>query len=346
MKAVVCNARQALILALCTLLTLVTNAGAQELPSFVAHKEFGVGIAPSGIAQGDLNGDGITDLIIAESDAIFRQQQVVEVLGNADGSFQAPVILNAGSLPNFNALIADFNGVGKNDVALTNFQGIGILLGDGKRGFAGPMSSQIGSATSLTSGDFNGDHKIDLAVVGGDNTVSLLLGNGDGTFQTPMMTSVGNSLGQIATGDFNGDGRSDLALTGFGGSQHNNTVAVLLGKGNGHFQPASFTSVAAQPEGVAIADMNHDGKLDVVISNAGTDQVSVLLAKGDGAFLAPKEFTVRSGPKPNGGYQPNFVAVDDFNGDGNPDLVVSSRLTSTATVLLGDGHGNLSKPAN
>jgi hypothetical protein len=347
MKAVVCNVGRALMLALCTLLTLVTNAGAQEQPSFVAHKEFGVGIAPSGIAEGDLNGDGITDLIIAESDAIFRQQQVVDMLGNPDGSFQAPMVLNSGSLPNFNAVIADFNGDGKNDVALTNIQGIVILLGNGKGGFAGPVSFPIGSATSLTSGDFNGDRKIDLALVG-SNSVSLLLGNGDGTFQTPITTSVANSPEQIAAGDFNGDGRLDLALTGFGGTknQHNNTVAILLGKGNGDFQPAAFISVATQPEGVAIADMNHDGKLDVVITNAGTDQVSVLLGKGDGTFLSPKEFTVRSGPKPNDGYQPTFVAVDDFNGDGNPDLVVSSRLTSTATVLLGDGKGNLSKPTN
>src|SRR5579864_989955 len=152
MKAVVCNVGRALMLALCTLLTLVTNAGAQEQPSFVAHKEFGVGIAPSGIAEGDLNGDGITDLIIAESDAIFRQQQVVDMLGNPDGSFQAPMVLNSGSLPNFNAVIADFNGDGKNDVALTNIQGIVILLGNGKGGFAGPVSFPIGSATSLTSG--------------------------------------------------------------------------------------------------------------------------------------------------------------------------------------------------
>ncbi|HKF03988.1 MAG TPA: VCBS repeat-containing protein [Candidatus Sulfotelmatobacter sp.] len=348
MKAVACNLGQALMLALCTLLTLVTNAGAQELPSFVAHKEFGVGIAPSGIAEGDLNGDGITDLIIAESDLIFLQQQVVEVLGNPDGSFQAPVVLNSGSLPTSHPVIADFNGDGKNDVALTNNQGVVILLGNGKGGFAGPVSSQIGSATSLTSGDFNGDHRIDLAVVAGDNSVSLLLGNGDGTFQAPITSSVANSPEQIAAGDFNGDGRLDLALTGFGGTknQHNNTVAILLGKGNGDFQPASFISVATQPEGIAIADMNHDGKFDVVITNAGTDQVSVLLGKGDGTFLSPKEFTVRSGPKPNDGYQPTFVAVDDFNGDGNPDLVVSSRLTSTATVLRGDGHGNLSKPTN
>ena len=227
----------------------------------------------------------------------------MEVLGNADGSFQAPVMLNGGSLPNFNVLIADFNGDGKNDVALTNIQGVVILLGDGKGGFAGPISSPISSATSLTSGDFNGDHKIDLAFVG-SNSVSLLIGNGDGTFQTPITTSVANSPEQIAEGDFNGDGRLDLALTGFGGNQnqHNNTVAILLGKGNGRFQPASFISVAAQPEGVAVTDLNHDGRLDVVITNAGTDQVSVLLGRGDKTFLSPKEFTVRSGPKPHDGY--------------------------------------------
>src|SRR5215469_15305587 len=121
MKVTVCKTVWTLMLyALSTLLTLVTNAGAQERPSFIAHKEFAVGIAPSGVAEGDLNGDGITDLIIAESNAILLQQQVVEVLGNPDGSFQAPVILNTGSLPTSHPVIADFNGDGKNDVALTN----------------------------------------------------------------------------------------------------------------------------------------------------------------------------------------------------------------------------------
>src|SRR5262249_17175040 len=194
----------------------------------------------------------------------------------------------------------------------------------------------------------NGDGKLDLGIADSGNTVAVLLGNGNATFQAPLTFAVGQFPGGIAAGDFNGDGHLDLAVTDGGSSQgqHGNTVAVLLGTGNGQFQAASFIPVAAAPIGVAVADLNHDGKLDITVTNSGTDEVSVLLGKGDGSFQTPATFTAISGPKPNGGYSPNYVSVADFNGDGNPDLVVSSRNTSTATTLLGDGTGSLGKPVN
>ena len=351
MRGITSRLSQALGMALCAITTLgsVTAAAGQTLPSFVAHKEYGTALTPSFFAQGDLNGDGIQDLVIPESDFITFSQQVVVLFGNPDGSFQTPVTLNAGTLSKGAAVIADFNGDGKNDIALTEKGGVVILLGDGKGGFGSPLtSSGASSSIAMIAGDFNGDGKLDLAMADTTNEVSVLLGKGDGTFQAELTAAVGANPAGLAAGDFNGDGRLDLAVTDSGSTQgqHGNTVAILLGMGNGRFQAASFVSVAAQPEGVAVADFNHDGKLDVVVTNTATDQVSVLLGNGNGKFQAPLAFTVRSGPKPNSGYQPTYITVADFNGDGNPDVVASSRNSSTATVMLGDGKGNLGRPAN
>ena len=337
---------------LCTFFLLIaTNVLlAQTQPSFAAHKEFRAvplstpGGTPGVFAQGDLNGDGIADLVIPDGSLVLPTQQIVVMLGNPDGTFQAPVSFNVGPTVGVTqaAVIADFNGDGKNDVAVTSLHGIFILLGDGKGGLGAAQSVSTGSlAGALVAGDFNGDKKVDLAVAGSTN-VSLLLGNGDGTFQAPINSPAGGGPTQLAAGDFNNDGHLDLAVTNF--SQ--NTVAILLGTGNGSFAAPLLIPVALNPTGIAVTDMNRDGKADVVVTNSGTDQVSVVLGKGDGTFQSPVTFTLLSGPENNNGYRPSYVAVDDFNGDGNPDVVVSNRIASTATILLGDGKGNLGKPTN
>jgi hypothetical protein len=333
-----------------TTLVLTGTAAAQTPASFLSHKEFNIGgEQPNHFAQGDLNGDGIPDLVITQNIFATQIQQVVEILGNRDGSFQAPIVLNAGSEIKGTVVIADFNRDGANDIVLTQKDGVVVLVGDGKGGFGSPMTfTGTSAAAAMIAADVDGDGKLDLAIADTGNLVAVLLGNGDATFQVPVTSAVGQFPAGIAAGDFNGDGRLDLAITDGGSSQsqHGNTVAILLGTGNGQFRAASFIPVAAGPIGIAVADLNHDSKLDITVTNSATDQVSVLLGKGDGSFQTPATFTVVSGVNPNGGYSPNFVVADDFNGDGNPDLVVSSRNTSTATILLGDGKGSLGKPVN
>jgi hypothetical protein len=342
MKALSCKVRRTLAVgALCMLSTFVANAGAQTQASFVAHREFAVDLNPVSFAQGDLNGDGITDLVFAEFNIAAPQPQVVEMLGNPDGSFQPPVVLNTGSLPSGQIVIADFNGDGKNDLAIAQIDGVLILLGDGKGGFGAPQTVLSTTLAPMLAGDFNGDHKVDLVQLR-KGSISLLLGNGDGTFRAPITSGVGDSPVGFAAGDFNGDGRVDLAVI-----ENFNSVAVLLNDGNNHFHPgASAVPVGDRLVALSVSDMNRDGKLDVIVTNTQTDEVSILLGNGDGTLQAAKSFTVRSGPPPVDGYQPNSVSVTDFNGDGKPDVVVSNRLTSTAAVLLGDGKGNLGKPVN
>jgi hypothetical protein len=186
---------------------------------------------------------------------------------------------------------------------------------------------------SVAVGDFNGDGKLDLAVANsGSNDVSVLLGNGDGTFQTALHSSVGVSPVSVAVGDFNGDGKLDLVVVNNG----SNDVSVLLGNGDGTFQTALDFDTGAGPVSVAVGDFNADGRLDLVVANFAAGNVGVLLGNGDGTFQPAVNY--------GAGPLPVSVAVGDFNGDGKLDLAVANQSAGNAGpsmvgVLLGNGDG-------
>src|SRR6266436_5402770 len=162
---------------------------------------------------------------------------------------------------------------------------------------------------SVAVGDFNGDGVPDLVVADRvSNNVSVLLGNGDGTFQTPVAFATGTRPQSVAVGDFNGDGKLDLVVANEG----SNNVSVLLGNGDGAFQAAQNFPAGTNPQSVAVGDFNGDGKLDLAVANEGSGDVSVLLGNGDGTFQAALAFAA--------GDIPQSVAVGDFNGDGKLDL--------------------------
>jgi hypothetical protein len=190
----------------------------------------------------------------------------------------------------------------------------------------------VGAGTQpsgIVAGNFSESGKLDLVTANqGSNTVSVLLGNGDGTFQAHVDYNVGAAPIALATGDFNGDGHLDLAVANSGG----NTISILLGNGDGTFQPAQPFSVGNAPQWIAVADLNGDGKLDLAVPNATDNTVSILLGKGDGTFPTHTEITVGTGPA--------SVAVGDFNRDGNLDLVVANYTANTVLFLMGDGSGN------
>jgi len=204
----------------------------------------------------------------------------------------------------------------------------------------GIQSSIVGQppAHNTAVGDFNNDGKPDLAVVNsGDNTVSILLGNGDGTFSAAAGSpvAVGQSPGVIATGDFNGDGKADLAVVTFFGS---GTVSILLGNGSGGFSQTTV-SVGAQPQFLAVGDFNGDGKADLAVTFNNGSTVSILLGKGDGTFSAAASVA-------SGGSNANGIAVGDFNGDGKPDLAVSNTFSNSISILAGNGDGSFQAPVN
>ena len=145
----------------------------------------------------------------------------------------------------------------------------------------------------------------------------------------------GSNPVSVAVGDFNADGVQDLALTNYNccnpSSYHpeNNTVAVLLGNGDGTFQPARTFAVGTNPTSVVAGDFNGDGKLDLAVANAGSNTISVLLGNGDGSFQPAQTFAA--------GITPWSVRMGDFNNDGRLDLAVADSGSATVAVLLGNG---------
>ena len=194
---------------------------------------------------------------------------------------------------------------------------------------------------SVAVGDFNGDGNLDLAVANaGNNTVSILLGDGTGNFILASSPIVGTGPDSVAVGDFNGDGKLDLAVAN-NTSNFSNTVSILLGDGTGNFTLTASPAAGDLPVSVAVGDFNGDGNLDLAVVDycgplgfCGNSPSLVFILLGDGTG----NFTVASSPATGNG--PTSVAVGDFNGDGNLDLAVANGGSNTVSVLLGDGTGN------
>ena len=258
-------------------------------------------------------------------------------------TFFAPAVDYAARTNPTAIAIGDFNGDGKVDAAVANWNdnGVSVLLGDGTGGFGAATGFAAGATPKAVAvGDFNGDGKQDLAVANfGGVSVSVLLGNGSGAFGAPADFALTNQMNPsaVAVGDFNGDGRQDLAVAmGFGfSSAAAGHVTVLLGDGAGGFAaPANFM-VGGGPASVATGDFNGDGRLDFAVANPGAGTVSILLGNGAGAFGAATDLAVAD--------RPGAVAVGDFNGDGRPDLAVAVGMSTInnahVAILAGTGTG-------
>jgi len=177
-------------------------------------------------------------------------------------------------------------------------------------------------------GDFNGDGRQDLAVNNdSDDTVSVLLGYGDGTFTQQATTTVGDEPEDVAVGDFNGDGRDDLAVA----NSDDNNVSILLGRGNGTFADPITYGVDNSPYSLIVGDFDGDACPDLAVANLTTSNVSILLGDGDGTFADHVTYTVADGPR--------YVEAGDFNGDGRDDLAVANSGSATMSILLGHGDG-------
>jgi|SRR5579863_5050126 len=238
------------------------------------------------ISPTDFNVDGNPDLLVLASD------QEYVYLGNGDGTFQAPLTYSAGS-GSAVVLAADFNGDRIPDLAVADTcinpsctePGIAILLGVGNGTFESPTYFSLAFVPQfMVVGDVNNDGILDLVVAGSDSTsgyIGILLGNGDGTFQTPIdMVFAQNFPFGLTISDFNGDGIQDLAFTSSSG------LNVLLGTGDGMFgSPIVTPNVYAGS--VRPSDFNGDGIEDLVVRGSGMLGLQILTGIGDGTFLTP-----------------------------------------------------------
>ena len=229
----------------------------------------------------------------------------------------------------------DFNGDGKPDVAVTNQNGLAVLLNNGSGGFEPAVSYIVGTnPQSVAAADLNGDGHVDLVVVNqGSGTVSILLGSGNGSFAGSTTFAAGTNPRWVALGDFNGDGKPDLAIAD-SGTASGSGVSVLLGNGDGSFQAAKFFGAGSVSLSVAIGDFNGDGKADLAVANEGSDNVSILLGNGDGTFQTAVNISL---DLPGLSVSPTSVVVADFNLDGQLDLAVATPNHRDVAVLLGKG---------
>jgi hypothetical protein len=288
---------------------------------------FGV-LAGTTIVFGDFNGDGKVDIAFVECANASSTCAVGVLLGNGDGTFQKERYYDQSYLIGGIA-VGDFNGDGILDIAVANYGNgtVDLILGNGDGTFQEPLSTSMPAASSIAAADLIGNGKLDLVVTNwAYGTVSVLLGNGNGTFQAAQSYSTPASgyPNNATLASLRSNGKLDIVI-----QDYYYGVSVLLGNGNGTFLPASAVYSPISPsalQSIAVADVNGDGKPDLVVTDNGRVVVSVLAGNGDGTFQAPNSYPT--------GATPVGVAIADLNHDGRPDIAVADLSGPSVTILL------------
>ena len=298
------------------------------------------GTNPDSVDVGDVNGDGRVDIIVAN----YTSNDVSVFLGNGNGTYQTPLTFSVSSNPT-SVIVDDFNNDCKLDIATSSFSSnnICVLLNTGLDGantvsFGPQILSAAGNGIkALAQIDFDGDTNLDLfAVNSKSNNISLLIGKGDGTFDPEQTFAVGENPVALAIGNINSDGRPDVVVANQGS---NNFSVLISSKLPGCvFDRQAIYDLGSSPSSIALDDFNNDGIKDVVATNKGDNNVSLLLGNGDGTFKCQTTLSV--------GTAPCSVTSDDLNGDGNLDIVTANGGSNNISILLGNGNGSFNRQIN
>ena len=316
---------------------------------------------PAGVVVGDFNHDGNSDVVVANNAA----SSLNIFFGKGDGTFNPAVTIPVGPAP-VSVTAAEFKGDCNLDLAvsLAGSSAVQLLFGNGDGTFQVPVTISVPSLGNtllgqIAAADLNGDGRPDL-LVATSSGLYVFLNDGRGGFSaSPGMVGSGFNVSGFVVADFNRDGNADIAWTGAVLSQCGTasaTVFLSLGQGDGTFQPATALPITDfVPGGVTAADFNHDGRLDIVVSevttttcppaSSGKGLVQVATQQADGSFVVSSNLSSI--------VNPGAVIAGDFDGDGNQDIaVLQSSVNASASppppdvvmIYRGDGGGGFSEP--
>jgi flagellin-like hook-associated protein FlgL len=297
--------------------------GAIGTGSFGAARGFVTGAFPRSLTLGDLNGDGVEDLVTANS----TTAAVSAMLGNGDGSFRARASFATGTQP-LCVTLGDLNSDGVLDVVSADeiSNQTSVMLGNGDGSFRARATFATGTDPQcVTLGDLNGDGALDI-VTTISSRVSVMLGNGDGNFRACTSFAMGAVSNSITLGDLNLDGVLDVIVA----DTVSDTVSVMLGNGDGKFRARTSFTTGGQPFSIALGDVNGDELLDLVAAGYDANEDSVILGNGDGTFRANTSFSSDL----------HSLTLGDLNGDGALDVIGVAYSSDTASVILGNGDGS------
>jgi flagellin len=279
------------------------------------------------VSGGDLNGDGYADLVSVGDDGYVKV-----FINNGNGTFKAVATYDA-PFSTYHVTLADTTGTGRLDIIGVSPWGANVLINNGNGTFLYRAAYNLGGvyASYLNTGDVNKDGKLDFVTANwGDGTVSVVFGNGNGTFKaaTSYLVSATAEAMELGLVDFNGDGSLDIAVN----DRFNDKVAIALNAGNGTF--GAFTSYASggnDPNGMITADLNNDGKTDVIVGMEASNSFTVLLSNGNGTFNAPIQTNMPG--------TATWVKSGDIDRDGNIDVLSAFWNIGNAQIALGNGDG-------
>ncbi|HLK89608.1 MAG TPA: FG-GAP-like repeat-containing protein [Polyangia bacterium] len=285
--------------------------------------KYPLGNTPQSIDIGDVNGDGLADVVVGN----FNSSTIGVLLQNAAGTLDPMV-----TYPTVNSLcvkIGDFNGDGRMDVVGINWgsrdDGVDVFLQTSAGTLAPPVTyhETHGGYDEVDVGDVNGDGRTDIIVMSGqtfDPNIGVLLQNADGTMAPPVYYSVGGSVltRGVAVDDANGDGLADIVVS-YGGNRPNSFIGRFLQNATNTFDPAVSYASYDIPSAVVLADVDEDGRKDVVVTHSGWNAMGVYRQMASGELGAEELYAIPYASQ----YQPQGLAVGDINGDGLPDAVIA-----------------------